>query len=455
MILDGCTIARSVSCVRARLLAFPLAALLVSSLGVGAVSAAGSLPDAPVVTAVTGGFASGQLNVAYTLPTYAGSTPIGSVEVSLNGGADWFTCAGLDGVCPLGNLRNGQVYSVILRATNGMGAGPSSAPMTGVPSTPVGSDPDRPAVLPKPNARVGGVFEAAGNALGVKGATTRLGVGTLPKLRFSRAITNKAAVERNLAVTATADATGISKAVEGAWGWLDDRTVVFRPKKFWPGNSTITITSTLDRAVLGKSGSTWLVGGRTLDGPFVFRTARALVAKVDGKTHRMRVFVDGTKVKDFPISLGKAEWETRNGVKVISTDKQAEKIYTSQALDITDPDEQYELPAKWNTRLTPTGEFLHTATWAYGRLGRWNGSHGCTNMFEKDAKWIFDKTIPGDVVSYTNTGGNMMEPNNGPGGLWNIPWDLWLKKSALSSLTGDVDTVTGTGSTDNLPEASA
>jgi len=26
--------------------------------------------------------------------------------------------------------------------------------------------------------------------------------------------------------------------------------------------------------------------------------------------------------------------------------------------------------------------------------------------------------------------------SNGPGGLWNVPWDKWLKRSALGSITG-------------------
>ena len=52
-------------------------------------------------------------------------------------------------------------------------------------------------------------------------------------------------------------------------------------------------------------------------------------------------------------------------------------------------------------------------------------------MFEADAKWIYDKTIPGDVVLYENTGGTTVQSWNGAGGLWNIPWDQWLKKSAL------------------------
>jgi hypothetical protein len=52
---------------------------------------------------------------------------------------------------------------------------------------------------------------------------------------------------------------------------------------------------------------------------------------------------------------------------------------------------------------------------------------------------VFDNTIPGDVVTFRNTGGDMMEPWNGPGGLWNIPWNKWLKKSALGTGNRAVD----------------
>ena len=140
---------------------------------------------------------------------------------------------------------------------------------------------------------------------------------------------------------------------------------------------------------------------------------------------------------------------------MISTDKEAFKVYRSESLGLIDPDDFYELDAPWNTRLTPTGEFLHTASWAYGRLGRYNGSHGCTNMYEKDAKWIFDNTIPGDVVTFKKTGGDTVEPWNGPGGLWNIPWSKWLKKSALGSGTGLVDSSMEKGSVEDAQQASA
>lgn len=419
-------------------------AVLVCSLLAGLIAAtpaqaAAPFPDAPVINAVNP-MSSGTLMVTYGAPASDGGSPITSYEVSLDQGATWYTCAPTPNACPLGNLKNGQPYTVILRAVNAAGPGDASAPASGTPQIPSGADPDKPAKLPKPRAAVGATFAAASNGLGVDGATVRLGVGTLPRLHFSRDIPDKAVVERHLTVTATDDATGQTTVVPGAWGWTDDRTVVFRPLKFWPGHALITITSSMDGAVLGKQGDVTLVGAKGLAKTYTFRTARALIAKVDGDAHQMKVYIDGKKVRTIGVSLGTQDWETRSGVKVISTAKEPDKTYTSDALGLTDPADFYELDAKWNTRLTPTGEFIHTATWAYGRIGKWNGSHGCTNMFEKDARWIFDKTIPGDVVVYANTGGAPVEAWNGPGGLWNIPWSAWLKKSALSSVTGQADT---------------
>ena len=420
-------------------------------------TAANGVPDAPLITTVAGGAASGQLAVNYTAPASDGGAAITGYEVSLDDGTIWFPCSGTVGACPLLNLVNGRLYTVVLRATSAAGPGQTSAPASGTPSLPLGTDPDKPVTLPRPSVRVGATFNAASNSLGVDGTITKLGVGTLPKLRFTRAIPDKAAAERHLAVTATSNLTGVTISIPGSWGWVDDRSAIFRPTTFWPGNSTITITSSLDGVVMGRSGANYVVGAKSLGTSYVFQTARSLIARVDGATRMMKVYVDGDRVHTFPISLGKSGWETRNGVKVVSTLKEPKHTYTSVALDI-DPnvEEPYELKdIPWNTRLTPTGEFMHAAPWALSRLGKWNGSHGCTNMRPEDAKWIYDVTIPGDVVLYTRTGGLTVEPGNGPGGLWNIPASQWLAKSALVSVTGSVDTSRITGPSSNLPAATA
>lgn len=422
-----------------------LAFALSSAVLAAPAQAAPTYPDAPTITAVTP-TTTGTLVVTYSLPASNGGSSITSYQASVDGGENWPTCSDSAGTCSLVDLINGNTYSVQIRAVNGAGPGPASAAVTGTPVVPPGPDPDKPATLPSPRVWATAVFNPAGNDLGLSvRATAPLGVGTLPKLTFNRAIPGKSVVERHLTVKTT-DQLGRPYVVPGSWGWLDDRTVMFRPKSWWPGNARIDIISTMDRAVLGKTGSTYVIGSPTLGTTYTFTTARRMVIKVDGKTSQMKVYVNDKKVKTFPVSLGKKEWETRNGVKVISTRKEPKHTYTSVSLDLTAADdttnpEFYELKdIPWNTRLTPTGEFMHAAPWALSRLGRWNGSHGCTNMRVEDAKWIYDKTIPGDVSIYTNTGGETVEPGNGPGGLWNIPWDKWLKKSALRSVTGSVDT---------------
>jgi lipoprotein-anchoring transpeptidase ErfK/SrfK len=90
----------------------------------------------------------------------------------------------------------------------------------------------------------------------------------------------------------------------------------------------------------------------------------------------------------------------------------------------------YDVIAEYAIRLTPTGEFIHVAPWAYYRIGKWNGSHGCTNMFIPDARWLFVRVLPGDVTIMTGTT-YPMTYWNGQGAVWNMPWPVWLRGSAL------------------------
>ncbi len=402
--------------------------------------AAAPFPDAPSIASVTSA-GSGALQIAYVMQLSAAVPPVTEVQVTSNGGNTWSACGQTLGLCVVSGLTDGVKYIVALRAVNEAGPGPMSALGSGVPTVPMALDTDKLTKLPKARIMITGKFDGAANNLGVNTADTRVGIGTLPKLTFSRDIPNKAVVERHLTVSAKSDSTGITQVVPGAWAWQSSRSVMFRPTTFWPGHATITITSSLNSANLGISGGSTLVGTSSLGTTYSFKTARSFIGRVNGATHQMTIYVDGVKVKTYKTSLGGPNWRTRNGVKVVSTQKEPYKTYTSEALGITDPSQAYSLDARWNTRMTPSGEFIHAAPWATGRLGKWNGSHGCTNMYESDAKWIYENTIPGDVFIYSNTLGNLAEPGNGAGGLWNVAWASWLKKSASNSHAAPVPTM--------------
>lgn len=399
-----------------------------------AVPAQAAPTSAPVITAVTSVKKGSGLVVDYQAATPAEGTTITGYEYSLDAGVTW-VAIGLPQRFTISNLTNGTTYSVSMRAQDSLGAYSTvSAAVNGTPVEP----------LPSPRTWVNMSFNPQSNGLGAS-AGAKLGVGAMPSLTFSKPVTDKRLVEENVLVTAVVDKEAPVR-VKGAWRWSNDSTMVFRPKQYWPGHAKITITSQLGHQVVGKQGKNFLIVREKFTTTWSFETARKLVAKVNGAARNMRVFIDNKKVKTFPVSLGKAGWESRTGVKVISSAKERYKTYTSTALNITDPNDQYELKdIPWNTRLTPTGEFIHAAPWAYGRIGRWNGSHGCTNMFSQDAEWIYKQTIPGDVVVYLKAG-KMMETWNGPGGPWNYKWDSWLKKSKTKMSYGSAVPMPGTQS---------
>jgi lipoprotein-anchoring transpeptidase ErfK/SrfK len=203
-----------------------------------------------------------------------------------------------------------------------------------------------------------------------------------------------------------------------AWAWSDPRTAIFRPKEFWPGHATVTVSAAPTYAVLGRADDRdirWAGGASS-----TFSTGPARVITVDAQTDQATVVADGVTVRTMPVSLGMDGWETRSGTKVLM-EKYEVKHMTSESIGAED---EYELDVPYAIRLTNSGEFIHAAPWATDRLGRWNGSHGCTNVSMADAKWLYHNHLYGDPVITTGTS-RSMDPSNGAGGVWNVPWKTW------------------------------
>ena len=145
------------------------------------------------------------------------------------------------------------------------------------------------------------------------------------------------------------------------------------------------------------------------------------------------VRIDGKLARVVPVSLGKAGFTTRSGIKVVA-EKYLTRRMTSQGIGVTNPNDQFDVVAPFAVRITTSGEFIHGAPWAMYRIGKWNGSHGCTNLTLWDAHWFYNTSMPGDVVLTVGTG-RPMEYWNGEGGPWNIPWSQWLAMSAGPEVT--------------------
>src|ERR687889_814494 len=108
---------------------------------------------------------------------------------------------------------------------------------------------------------------------------------------FQQPVTEKAAVERKLEVTSSTE-------TDGAWNWVSDTEVHFRPSDYWPENTQVTLDADLYGVELADG--IWGEKSRTI----TFSVGERHVSVADAGTHTMKVY-DGDKlVKTFPISAG-------------------------------------------------------------------------------------------------------------------------------------------------------
>jgi lipoprotein-anchoring transpeptidase ErfK/SrfK len=238
-------------------------------------------------------------------------------------------------------------------------------------------------------------------------------------VKFSRSIPrdHRAVVEQALSVQET-KATGM-----GAWRWWAADEVHFRPATFWPAHSVLTLDTT---AYTGLDLGYGYVGEG--EAPIHWPIGRSFVTYVDAKSDYAHVYQDGKLVRTMAVSLGKPGWESRSGVKVVQ-ERYKIKVMTGASIMA---ETNYNLKVPYAVRITASGEFIHGAPWALGRLGRWNGSHGCTNLNVPNAEWFYFNSMPGDPVVTSNTGKPMKIWNTF--GDWVPSFSQWLQDSAAGEV---------------------
>ena len=247
------------------------------------------------------------------------------------------------------------------------------------------------------------------------------GVGQPITAKLSLAVTDgkgRAVVERALKVTS-------KPVVEGAWYWVDDKTLHYRPKEYWPTGAVVNATSNLHGVkVAGK-----LYGGRSK--PLKLTIGDHVEAVTDAASHTMTVMKNGEVIKTMPVTTGKPGFETRNGIKVVLGKEYFVRMRSTSIGIAAGSSESYDLPVYYATRITWSGEYVHAAPWSVGSQGYANVSHGCTGMSMANAKWFYETVRPGDIVKVINSYGNMMDTFGNGFGEWNVSWDKWREGSAL------------------------
>ncbi len=209
--------------------------------------------------------------------------------------------------------------------------------------------------------------------------------------------------------------------VEGAFHWFNDREVHWRPEQYWKPGTKVTV----DVGVYGRELADGVWGQQ--DRRATITIGDRVVLRADGASHQMQVEKNGQVLRTIPVALGKPSFPSNNGVHVVTEHHQT-KVMDSSTFGLPIGQGGYRTEVKWAVRISNGGEFLHAAPWAAGDLGRRNVSHGCINMTDADAKWVFDLLKKGDVVEITNAGGPNLRSWDGFGD-WQIPWEQWVQGS--------------------------
>ncbi|BAJ30860.1 MULTISPECIES: Ig-like domain-containing protein [Kitasatospora] len=251
-----------------------------------------------------------------------------------------------------------------------------------------------------------------------------VGVGMPVTLRFSHPITDRAAVEKAIAVTA-------DPPLEIAPHWFGDQRLDFRPRAYWPAGTKVTLLLRL-KDVEGAPG---YLG--TQDKDVRFTVGRSLVAAVDLDAHTMTVREDGRVLRVLPVSGGSPEHASYLGAMVVSERFEVTRM-NSRTVGLGDEYDIKDVPHA--LRLTASGTFVHGNYWTDRAVfGAANTSHGCIGLADakggsddSPAGWFYRHTMVGDVVEVRGSRGEPVAPDNGLGD-WNLPWRQWTAGSALAA----------------------
>ena len=249
-----------------------------------------------------------------------------------------------------------------------------------------------------------------------------VGVGMPVIVQFDTGVitrAQRAEVEKRVKVTT-------APVQEGAWGWLDNRQLMWRPKNYWFPGTKVTVSTPLHGLQTGAD--KWIAA----DDQTSFTVGSSMVSTVDVNTHTLIVRRDGVAIRTFKVSTGRPGplTETRNGIKVIIERNKAITMDSATVgIPKGDPN-YYKIDTKWNLRLTWTGEFIHSAPWSVNAQGTQNVSHGCTNMAPADAEWMFTNSKMGDIVKFTGSS-RAFRPTEGIG-VWVYDFGGWQAQSALA-----------------------
>jgi lipoprotein-anchoring transpeptidase ErfK/SrfK len=243
-----------------------------------------------------------------------------------------------------------------------------------------------------------------------------VGVGQPVAIRFDENIPNRLAAQKAIKITT-------NPPMEGAFYWLNNREVRWRPEHFWKPGTTVDVTANIYGVDMGDG----MFGEENITTHFTI--GDEVIATADDNTKTVTVRLNGEVVKTMPTSMGKNSTPTNNGTYLVG-DRFTHIIMDSSTYGVpVNSPNGYRTDVDWATQISYSGIFIHSAPWSVGAQGYSNTSHGCLNVSPSNAIWFYNNSKRGDVVQVVNTVGGTLPGTDGLGD-WNIPWDQWRAGNA-------------------------
>jgi len=243
-----------------------------------------------------------------------------------------------------------------------------------------------------------------------------VGVGQPVAIRFDENIPNRSAAEKAIKITS-------NPPVQGAFYWLNNREVRWRPAAYWTPGTTVDVAVNTYGVDLGDG----LFGQEDVTTRFTI--GDEVITTVDDSTKTLTVKRNGEVIKTMPVSMGKNSTPTNNGTYIVG-DRFGHIVMDSSTYGVpVNSPNGYRTEVDFATQISYSGIFVHAAPWSVGSQGYSNVSHGCINVSTSNAQWYYNNSKRGDVVEIANTVGSILPGTDGLGD-WNIPWEQWKAGNA-------------------------
>jgi lipoprotein-anchoring transpeptidase ErfK/SrfK len=260
-----------------------------------------------------------------------------------------------------------------------------------------------------------------------------VGVGQPIVITFDQPINSAAqqqAVLSHLTVTE-------STPVPGGWHWFSPDELHFRPESFWPAGERVTVSGNLDGWYAGNG----LWGSGQISQSFSVGDARISYANL--ASDEMTVTLNGKTVATYPISGGRAQYPTMNGIHIV-LDKEpvVHMVSSTVGIPVNSPN-GYDEYVYNDVHISDSGEYVHAAPWSVYAQGVENVSHGCINLGPSNSLDFYNFSETGDVVEVTGSPRPAVAGDHGVMD-WTTPWSEWTPGQVVSPTPPSTTTTTVT-----------